>query len=102
MFVLLFLARNVLCNLLVVVGSQVCVRACVRACSGPSGVTDSVRRVDCSPPGSSVDGLLQARTPEWVAMRSSRGSSRPRDGTCVLHLLHGPPGSSPLEPPGKP
>ena len=28
--------------------------------------------VDCSPPGSSVLGLLQARLPEWVAMPSSR------------------------------
>ena len=37
---------------------------------------------DCSPPGSSVHGILQARTLEWVAMPSSRGSSRPRDQTC--------------------
>ena len=29
----------------------------------------------CSPPGSSVHGILQARTMEWVAMPSSRGSS---------------------------
>ena len=28
--------------------------------------------VDCSPPGSSVHGLLQARILEWVAMPSSR------------------------------
>ena len=38
---------------------------------------------DCSPPGSSVLGTLQARTLEWVAMPSSRGSSRPRDGTHI-------------------
>ena len=31
--------------------------------------------VDCSPPGSSVHGTLQARILEWVAMPSSRGSS---------------------------
>ena len=31
--------------------------------------------VDCSPPGSSVHGTLQARIVEWVAMPSSRGSS---------------------------
>ena len=30
---------------------------------------------DCSPPGSSVHGILQARTLEWVAMPSSGGSS---------------------------
>ena len=33
---------------------------------------------DCSPPGSSVHGILQARILEWAAMPSSRGSSRPR------------------------
>ena len=35
--------------------------------------------MDCSPPASSVHGILQARILEWVAMPSSRGSSRPRD-----------------------
>ena len=39
--------------------------------------------VDCSPPGSSVRGLLQARRQEWVALPSSRGSSWSRDRTCV-------------------
>ena len=31
--------------------------------------------VDCSPPGSSVHGISQARILEWVAISSSRGSS---------------------------
>ena len=35
--------------------------------------------VDRSPPGSSVHGILQARTLEWVAISSFRESSRPRD-----------------------
>ena len=35
--------------------------------------------MDCSPPGSSVHWILQARLLEWVAMPSSRGSSQPRD-----------------------
>ena len=35
--------------------------------------------VDCSPPGSSVHGILQARILEWAAMPSSRESSQPRD-----------------------
>ena len=39
--------------------------------------------VDCSPPGSSVHGISQARMLEWVAVSSSRGSSQPRDRTCV-------------------
>ena len=34
--------------------------------------------MDCNPPGSSVHGVLQARILEWVAMPSSRRSSRPR------------------------
>ena len=38
---------------------------------------------DCSPPGSSVHGILQARILEWVAISSSRGSSQPRDQTRV-------------------
>ena len=37
--------------------------------------------VDCSLQGSSVHGILQARILEWVAISSSRGSSRPRDQT---------------------
>ena len=40
--------------------------------------------MDCSPPGSSVRGILQARILEWVAMPSSRGSSWPRDRTDSL------------------
>ena len=32
-------------------------------------------RMDCSPPGPSVHGMLQARTLEWVAIPFSRGSS---------------------------
>ena len=40
---------------------------------------------------------------KWVAMPSSRGSSQPRDQTCVsLYLLHWQVGSLPLVPPGKP
>ena len=35
--------------------------------------------MDCSPPGSSVHGILQARILEWVAISFSRGSSQPRD-----------------------
>ena len=35
--------------------------------------------MDCSPPGSSVRGILQARILEWVSMPSFRGYSPPRD-----------------------
>ena len=39
--------------------------------------------LDCSPPGSSVHAIPQARIVEWVAISSSRGSSPPRDLICV-------------------
>ena len=39
--------------------------------------------VDCSPTGSSVQGILQARILEWVATAFSRGASQLRDRTCV-------------------
>ena len=49
-----------------------------------SFVTDSFcDPVDCSPPGSSVHGISQARILEWVAISFSRGSSQPRDQTQV-------------------
>ena len=40
--------------------------------------------MDCSPPGASVREILQARILEWVAISFSRGSSWPRDQTCVF------------------
>ena len=42
--------------------------------------------MDCSLPGSTVRGVLQARIPEWVAISFSRGYSWPRDRTCVFHI----------------
>ena len=41
---------------------------------------------DCSPPGSSAHGILEARILEWVAVPSSRGSSQPWDQTRVSHI----------------
>ena len=41
---------------------------------------------DCSPPGSSVHGIFRAGILEWVAISFSRGSSRPRDRTCVSYV----------------
>ena len=46
----------------------VCTQSCLTLCDP----------MDCSPPGSSVHGISQARILEWVAMSSSRGSSHPR------------------------
>ena len=44
---------------------------------------------DCSPPGSSVHGMLQARIPEWVAISFSRGSSQSRYWTQVSCIAGG-------------
>ena len=52
--------------------------------------------MDCSPSGSSVHGISQARILEWVAISFSRGFFRPRDETCVSCLLHWQVGSLPL------
>ena len=41
--------------------------------------------MDCSPPGSSIHGIFQARVLEWGAISSSRGSSQPRDQTRASH-----------------
>jgi len=42
--------------------------------------------VDCSPPGSSLHGISQARILEWVAISSSRGSSRPKGETGSSYI----------------
>ena len=52
--------------------------------------------MDCSPPGSSVHGILQAKIREWVANLFSKGSFQPRDqilvscitGGFLYHLSH--------------
>ena len=74
----------------------VCV--CARALSY-SDVSDSLWPVDCSPPGSSDHGILQARILEWVAISFFRGSSWPRDGKGSPALKAYP---LPSEPPGRP
>ena len=43
----------------------------------------TLQSMDCSPPGSSLHGILQARLLEWVAIPFSRGSSQPWDRTPV-------------------
>ena len=48
-----------------------------------SVLSDSCDPMDCSWPGSSVHGILQARVLEWFALPSSRGSSQPRDQTQI-------------------
>ena len=58
------------------------------ACSVAQSCLTVCNPVDCTPPGSSVHGILQARKVEWVPMPSSRGSSQPRGRTLVSCLWH--------------
>ena len=67
-------------------------QSCLTLCEPP----------DCRPPGSSVHGISQARIPEWVAISSSRGSSRLGIKPALLHLLHWQADSLPLCRPGRP
>ena len=48
----------------------VCVCACAKSLQSCPTLCDPV---DCSPPGSSIHGILRARILEWVAILSSRG-----------------------------
>ena len=53
--------------------------------------------IDCSPPGSSIHGILRARILDWVAMPSSRGFFQPRAQTCISYITwHWQVGSLPL------
>ena len=57
-------------------------KSCITSCCYPliAQSCPSLRDpMDCSPPGSSVHGILQARILGWVAISFFRGSSRPRD-----------------------
>ena len=60
----------------------VCARVCARAQLCPT----LCNPIDCSPPGSSVHGILQARILEWTAISYSKGFSQPRDGTRVSYV----------------
>ena len=69
-FVLKFCDSLVICD---------CYCCCLVVCLCPT-LCDPM---NCSPPGSSVCGISQARILEWVAIPFSRGSSGPRDRTHV-------------------
>ena len=63
-----------------------CVCMCVKS---PQLHPTLCHPMNCSPPGSSVHGILPARPLEWVAMPSSRGSPQPRDWRQVSHTAGG-------------
>ena len=60
--------------------SCVFVCVCILVAQSCPTICDST---DCSPPGSPVHGILQARILEWVAISFCKWSSRPRDITKV-------------------
>ena len=70
-------------------GKMVVTQSCLTLCDP----------MDCSPPGSSVHGILQARILEWAAISFSRGSSQPKNRTHSPALQAD---SLLTEPPGKP
>ena len=65
-------------------------QSCGHCCESESAVAQSCPTLcdpmDCSLPGSSFHGILQARVLEWVVISFSRGSSRPRDRTQVSRI----------------
>ena len=68
--------------------SCVCVCVCARVWAhmlSCSAEPDSL----CSPLGSSVLGVFQVRTLEWIAIIFSRGSSQPRNWTCISCIAGG-------------
>ena len=64
-------------SILVIVGVAILItKLCLPLCNP----------MDCSTPGSSVHGILQARIVGWVAIFFSRGSSQVRNWTHVSHI----------------
>ena len=61
----------------------VCVCVCVCVCPRAQLCLTLCNPMDCRQPGSSVHGIFLVRILEWVTMPSSRGSSRPKNWTCV-------------------
>ena len=71
-----FFSRNIYWTLVCVCGAGAHAKSlqlCLTLCNP----------MDCRPPGSSVHGILQARTLERIAISFSRASSQPKDRTQV-------------------
>ena len=62
---------------------QKCAHTCVLHAKSLQSCLTVCDPTDCSRPGSSVHGILQARILQWVAISFSRGSSWSRDRSCV-------------------
>ena len=77
----------------------VCMCVCVCLCVVTKSYLTLCDPMDCSPLGSSVRGISQARIMEWVAISFCRGSSHRSDRTCISCIAGGlftePPGKTP-------
>ena len=71
-------------------------------CSDAQSCLTLCNPMDCSPPGSSVHGILQARILESTAMPSPWDFPNQGSSPCLLHILHWQVSSLPLAPPGEP
>ena len=91
-----FVLINFYCS---TVALQCCASICAVLCLVVQSCLTLCNPMDCSPPGSSVHGIRQAKILEWLAMPSSRGlpkpGIKPRSPTLQADSL-------PCEPPGKP
>ena len=77
-----------------------CIYTMQRCANSPQSCPTVCDPVDCSPPGSSLHGILQARVLEWVVASLLQGIF-PTQG-LNLSLLHWLVDSLPSEPRGKP
>ena len=72
---------------------------CIDQCGWPTVQREDPNMIDCSPPGSSVHGILQARILKWVAISSPEDlpnpGIQPSSSALAGGLLN-------TEPPGKP
>ena len=79
---------------------QTICRCCLVGCVCAQSCQGLCNTMDCSLPDASVHGVFQAMILEWVAISSSRGSSRTQGSNP--HLLRWQADSFPIAPPGKP
>ena len=82
---------------------QVLTSGCINSMSSVASVTLTLcDPMDCSLPGPSVHGILQARILQWIATPSSRASPQPRDRIHVSCVYCWAGGFFTSDPPGKP
>ena len=78
-------------SFLLPIAIKLCVCVCVCVCVCIHSVTKSCptlwNLMNCSPPGSSVYGILQAQILQWVAISFSKGSSWPKNQTCISWIV---------------